>query len=52
MKIFEFGKSGVKEFFFENYDPSRRINKAATAESLGVTRQTIHNWIKEIEDNG
>lgn len=41
--------SEAKKFFFENYDPNVRINKSATAESLGVTRQTIYNWIKEFE---
>lgn len=53
MKIIETRKkqdfSKAKEFFFKNYDPKKGINKAETAKSLGVTRQTIYNWIKEIE---
>ena len=50
MKIIESKRDAkAKEFFFKNYNPEKNINKMATAESLGVSRQTIYNWIKEIK---
>ena len=42
--------SAAKKFFFSNYDPEVKINILATAEALNVSRQTIYNWIKEINN--
>lgn len=42
--------SDAKKFFFSNYDPEIKINILATAEALNVSRQTIYNWIKEINN--
>ena len=42
--------SAAKKFFFRNYDPEEKINILATAEALNVSRQTIYNWIKEINN--
>ena len=55
MKIIESNRkseknSAAKKFFFSNYDPEKKINKLATAEALNVSRQTIYNWIKEINN--
>lgn len=41
----------AKDFFFDNYNPKEKINKKQTALALGVSRVTIYNWIKEIENN-
>lgn len=38
----------AKDFFFESYEKNSKINVKATAESLGVTRQTLHKWINQI----
>lgn len=43
--------SKAKSFFFENYKPGFKLNVSETARSLGVTRVTIYNWIKEIKAN-
>lgn len=48
MRIIEHG-SDPKRFFFKNYDPDVKINVTETAKSLGVTRVTIYNWIKEFK---
>ena len=37
-----------KEKFIEIYKSDKKINKSKIAKQLGVTRQTIHLWIKEI----
>lgn len=49
MKIFESEKAKTKKYFFDNYREDMEIDVPRTAESLGVTRATIYNWIKEIK---
>ncbi len=38
-----------KQKFNEIYISNKNINRSKIAEQLGVTRQTIHIWIKELE---
>lgn len=38
----------AKKFFYTNYKKNSKINITKTALSLGVSRQTLHNWIKDI----
>lgn len=38
-----------KQKFNEIYISNKKINRSKIAEQLGVTRQTIHLWIKEIQ---
>lgn len=39
-----------KKFFFENYKEDMVLNVTATAKAIGVSRQTVYNWIQEIKD--
>lgn len=41
-------KKQAKDFFFNNYIKGEEINVSKTAESLGVSRVTIYNWIEII----
>jgi len=41
-------KEDIKTEFIKEYKKNTKINKAKTAKKLGVTRQTIHLWVKEI----
>ncbi len=36
------------QLFKEKYLNNNKLNKKDTAESLGVSRQTIYDWIKQI----
>lgn len=42
----------TKEKFKAMYDANNNINKQEAADLLGVSRQTIYNYIKELEKNG
>lgn len=39
-----------KKFFFENYKDDMVLNVTATAKAIGVSRQTVYNWIQEIKE--
>jgi hypothetical protein len=43
------GKTDAQSQFVEIYNKNKKVNKSKTAMELNVTRQTITNWIKEIE---
>jgi transcriptional regulator with PAS, ATPase and Fis domain len=43
------GSQTPKESFTRLYRANPEINKSKAAETLGVSRQTIINWIKEIK---
>ena len=51
-KTNNYGICRIKErkFFFENYRKGDRLNVRKTAESLGVSRRTIYNWLEEIKN--
>lgn len=49
MKLIE-KLNGAKDFFFKNYNPKVKLNVVETAKALGVSRQTIYNWIKELNE--
>lgn len=40
-----------KSEFLNQYNPEDDINISKTAESFGVSRQTIYNWIKSYKEN-
>lgn len=40
----------AKKLFFKSYNPNEHINIQATARSFGVSRVTIYNWIKQINE--
>lgn len=50
MKIIKSQSKEAKEFFFKNYKKGSVIDITKTARQLGVTRQTLHNWINQINN--
>ena len=38
-----------KEKLFEIWKVNKKFNKSETAELLGISRVSIHNWVKEFE---
>lgn len=49
-KKYQSDKEEQREFFFTNYKKGEKINVTKTAQSLGVSRRSIYNWMAEINN--